>query len=343
LKAVRVGEPGTVRVTDVPEPRLKDPRDAVVKVTAAAICGADLFPIHGMTPGFDDATVLGHEFVGTVADVGTSVVGVRVGQRVVCSSTVSDGTCRHCRDGRPTQCERRSLFGYSGVYPRLDGGQAELVRVPMADRCLLPLPDTLGDEQALFLADVLPTGFAAVAGSGAGLDDSIVVVGCGPVGLMAVLCASAFGARTIAVDGIAARRELASGFGAVAARPEGAGELVAARTRGMGADVVIEAAGTPQALDAALRLARGRGTVAVVGAHFEHDYKLDAGLMFERELTLRFSIGDPISDRERLMRMVLDGRLEPQRVVSHRMALDDAAQAYQLFDKRIATKAVLYP
>ena len=93
MKAVRVGEPGTVRVTDVPEPRLEDPRDAVVKVTAAAICGADLFPIHGMTPGFDGATVLGHEFVGTVADVGTSVESVRVGQRVVCSSTVSDGSC----------------------------------------------------------------------------------------------------------------------------------------------------------------------------------------------------------------------------------------------------------
>jgi alcohol dehydrogenase len=120
-------------------------------------------------------------------------------------------------------------------------------------------------------------------------------------------------------------------------------KVTAARTRGMGADAVIEAAGIPHALDAALRLARGRATVSVVGAHFEPDYKLDAGLMFEHELTLRFSIGDPISDRERLMRMVLDRKLEPERVVSHRMPLDDAAQAYQLFDQRIATKAVLYP
>jgi alcohol dehydrogenase len=343
LRAVRVGEPGTVRVTEVPEPRLEDPRDAVVTVTAAAICGADLFPIHGLTPGFDDATVLGHEFTGTVADVGASVESVRIGQRVVCSSTVSDGTCRPCREGRPAQCGSRSLFGYSGVYPRLDGGQAELVRVPMADRCLLPLPDEMGDEQALFLADVLPTGYAAVANSGADLSDTIVVLGCGPVGLMAVLCASAFGGGTIAVDGVPARRDLAAGFGAVAAGPEDAAELVAARTGGLGADVVIEAAGSPHALDAALRLARGQGVVSVVGAHFEPDYKLDAGLMFERELTLRFSIGDPVSDRERLMRMVLDRELEPERVVSHRLALDDAARAYQLFDQRIATKAVLYP
>jgi alcohol dehydrogenase len=343
MKAVRVREPGTVTVADVPEPRLAGPRDAVVKVTAAAICGADLFPLHGMTPGFDGATVLGHEFVGTVADAGASVEHVRVGQRVVCSSTVSDGTCGHCRAGRPAQCEHRSLFGYSGVYPRLDGGQAELVRVPMADRCLLPLPDTVGDEQALFLADVLPTGFAAVRNSGAGLSDTVVVIGCGPVGLMAVLCAAGFGGGAIAVDGIRARRELAAGFGALPVSPEDAGALVTARTGGMGADVVIEAAGTPQALDAALRLARGRGTVSVVGAHFEPDFKLDAGLMFERELTLRFSIGDPLSDRERLMRMVLDRKLQPERVVSHRMPLDDAAQAYRLFDERIATKVVLYP
>ena len=343
MRGVQVGEHGGVTVIDIPEPRLQDPRDAVVQVTAAAICGADLFPIHGMTPGFDNATILGHEFVGTVCDVGSAVERLQVGQRVVCSSTVSDGTCAHCRASRPAQCEHRSLFGYSGVYPRLDGGQAEFVRVPMADRCLLPLPDTFPDEQALFLADILPTGFAAIRNSGADLADTVVIVGCGPVGLMAVLCAAAFGGGAIAVDGVPARRELAASFGALPVRPEDAEQVVAARTGGLGADVVIEAAGTPQALDAALRLTRGRGTVSVVGAHFEPDYKLDAGLMFERELTLRFSIGDPLSDRERLMHMVLDRKLAPERVISHRLPLDEAATAYQLFDQRIATKVVLHP
>jgi threonine dehydrogenase-like Zn-dependent dehydrogenase len=213
----------------------------------------------------------------------------------------------------------------------------------MADRCLLPLPDAIGDEQALFLADILPTGFAAVRNSGANLSDTIVVLGCGPVGLMALLCASGFGGGAIAVDGVAARREIASEFGAVSASPDEAGNIVASRTGGMGSDVVIEAAGTPQALDAAFHLVRGQGTVSVVGAHFEPDYRLDAGLMFERELTLRFSIGDPLADRERLMRMVLDRKLEPERVISHRMPLNEAAVAYQLFDQRIATKAVLLP
>jgi alcohol dehydrogenase len=343
MKAVRVGQPGTAQVSDVPGPKLEDPRDAIVKVTAAAICGADLSPLHGMTPGFDPGTVLGHEFAGVIVAAGDAVGRVRPGQRVVSSSMTSDGTCDHCRAHRPAQCAQRALFGYSGVYPRLDGGQAEFVRVPMADRCLLPLPDALTDEQALFLADILPTGYAAVQRSGAGVTDTVVVLGCGPVGLMALMCASSLGGGAIAVDGVEARRELASAFGAVAVRPEEAEAFIMSRTSGLGADVVIEAAGTPGALDAALRLARGQGTVSVVGAHFEPDYKLNAGLMFERELTLRFSIGDPLSDRERLMRMVIDRDLKPERVITHRLPLADAATAYQLFDSRTATKVVLIP
>src|SRR5258708_14153451 len=145
----------------------------------------------------------------------------------------------------------------------------------MADRCLLPLPDAIGDEQALFLADIRPTGFAAVRNSGANLSDTIVVLGCGPVGLMALLCASGFGGGAIAVDGIAARRELASEFGAVPASPDDAAKVVAARTGGMGAGVGIEAAGTPQALDAALRLALGHGTGPVCAAHSQPDTKPD--------------------------------------------------------------------
>jgi alcohol dehydrogenase len=343
MKGVQVGEPGTAKVSDVPDPKLQDPRDAVVAVKAAAICGADLFPLHGMTPGFDPGTVLGHEFVGIVTETGAAVEFVQPGQRVVAASMTSDGTCAYCKAGQATQCGQRALFGYSGVYPRLDGGQAEFVRVPMADRCLLPLPDSFSDEQALFLADILPTGYAAVQRSGAGLTDTVVVLGCGPVGLMAVMCASGFGGGVIAVDGVAARRELASAFGAVAVTPAAADAVVLARTGGRGADVVIEAAGTPGALDAALRLARGRGTISVVGAHFEPDYKLNAGLMFEHELTLRFSIGDPLADRVQLMQMVIDRGLKPEQVITHRLALADAAAGYQLFDSRQATKVVVVP
>jgi threonine dehydrogenase-like Zn-dependent dehydrogenase len=145
------------------------------------------------------------------------------------------------------------------------------------------------------------------------------------------------------VDGVAARRELAASLGAEPVEPEHAAEAVAAATHGLGADVVIEAAGTPGGLDASLRLARGQGTVSVVGAHFEPDYPLDNALMFERELTLRFSIGDPTQDGGELLDLVASRRLDPARTITHRLPLVEAAEAYRLFDSREATKVVLAP
>jgi alcohol dehydrogenase len=343
VKAVVLRAPGDVGVDELPDPAILEPDDAIVAVRKTALCGADLFPFHGLTPGFEAGTVLGHEFAGEVVEVGPAVERIGPGQRVVNASMISDGTCPSCRAGRVTQCERRSLFGYSGVYPRLDGGQAELVRVPQADRALRTLPDEVSDEAAVFLADVLPTGFAAVSRGGVSPGDTVAVVGCGPVGLAALLCAAGIAGRLIAVDGVPARREHAGRLGAETAAPEEAAAAVAEATDGLGADVVIEAAGSPGGLDASLRLARGRGVVSVVGAHFEPDYPLDNGLMFERELTLRFSIGDPTADGELLLARLARGELDPSAIVTHRLPLADATEAYRLFDSREATKVVLSP
>jgi alcohol dehydrogenase len=343
LKAVVLHAPGEVAVDEVTDPAIREPGDAIVAVRATAICGADLFPFHGLTPGFEAGTILGHEFAGVVVEVGPAVTSLRPGERVVNMSMISDGTCPSCRAGRVTQCEGRSLFGYSGVYPRLDGGQAEYVRVPHADRALRRLPDEVSDEAAVFLADILPTGYSAVARGGVGKGDTVVVVGCGPVGLMAMLCAGSLPGRLIAVDGVPVRRDLAERLGAEAVTPEDAADAVSAATGGLGADVVIEAAGSPGALSSSLRLARGRGVVSVVGAHFEPDFPLDNALMFERELTLCFSIGDPSADGASLLARMADGELDPTPVVSHRMPLSEAVRAYELFDAREATKVVLAP
>jgi 2-desacetyl-2-hydroxyethyl bacteriochlorophyllide A dehydrogenase len=343
MKAVVLRAPGDVGVDEVAEPEILDPGDAIVAVSATAICGADLFPYHGLTPGFEDGTILGHEFAGEIVAVGRGIQNLRVGQRVVNASMISCGTCPSCGAGRVTQCDGRALFGYSGVYPRLDGGQAELVRVPMADRALRALPDEVSDEAAVFLSDILPTGFGAVARAGVSAGDTVAVVGCGPVGLMAILCAVHAGASVIAVDGIDARRALSENLGAQAVDVSAAADAVSEATDGLGADVVIEAAGVPAALDSSLRLARGRGTVSVVGAHFEPDYPLDNALMFERELTLRFSIGDPTADAGHLLDLVAAGTIDPTRVITHRMPLREAGEAYRLFDSREATKVVLAP
>jgi threonine dehydrogenase-like Zn-dependent dehydrogenase len=343
MRAVVLHATGDVRVAEVPDPAILEPTDAIVEVTATAICGADLFPYHGHTPGFENGTVLGHEFAGVVRETGSAVALFRPGQRVVNASMIRDGSCPSCRAGRPTQCEGRALFGYSGVYPRLDGGQAELVRIPNADLSLGALPDAVSDEAGVFLADILPTGYGAVARAGVGAGDLVAVLGCGPVGLMAIMCALHAGATVIGVDAVPGRRDLAASLGAISVAPEEALALVGDASGGLGADVVIEAAGVPAALDAALGLARGRGTISVVGAHFEPDYPLNNLLMFEHELTLRFTIGDPSNDRDGLLDLIAAGTIDPTAIVTHRMALADAAEAYRLFDAREATKVVLTP
>jgi alcohol dehydrogenase len=341
MRAVKLVGPEAVAVQEVADPGLTSDTDALVRVTHTAICGADLLPYHGYTPGFELGTTLGHEFVGVVEDAGDALGSLRVGERVVNTSMTSDGTCAHCRAGRPTQCVSRAMFGYSGVYPRLEGGQADLVRVPRGDRCLWPIPDDVSDEDAVFIADILPTGFLAVQRAGVGPGDVLVVLGSGPVGLMALICAVGTARRVIAVDGIPARRALAESLGALAVDPQAAAEAVAAVSAGLGADAVIEASGSPAALTSALDLVRPQGIVSVVGAHFEPDYPLDNGLMFEKEITLAFAIGNPGRDRERLLAMIQAGALRPSAVISDRLPLGEAAQAYQAFDAREATKVVL--
>jgi threonine dehydrogenase-like Zn-dependent dehydrogenase len=341
VRAVKLIGKEAIEVQEVADPRLASHTDAIVRVTHTAICGADLLPYHGYTPGFELGTTLGHEFVGVVDDAGDALGDLASGQRVVNTSMTSDGTCAHCRAGRPTQCSSRALFGYSGVYPRLDGGQADLVRVPRADRCLWPIPDDVSSEDAVFLADILPTGLLAVQRAGVAAGDVTAVLGCGPVGLMALICAVGTARRVIAVDGIMARRELASSLGALAVDPPGAREAILAATGGLGADAVIEASGSPAALTSALDLVRPQGVVSVVGAHFEPDFPLNNALMFEKEITLAFAIGNPGRDRERLLAMIQDGALRPSAVISDTMALEEAPDAYRAFDAREATKVVL--
>ncbi len=212
MRVVRAAGPDIIEVADVTSPDVKTPTDAVVSVTASAICGADLLPLSGHVPGFEWGTVLGHEFVGTVVEAGADVP-FAVGSRVVCSSTVSCGTCWYCRHAMSSQCEQMALFGFSGVYPRLDGGQADLVRVPHADRVLWPLPEALDDEAAVFIADILPTAVRTVERAEAAKGDQVVVFGAGPVGLLEGLLAQSWGAGVVMVDPERRRRDEAERLG----------------------------------------------------------------------------------------------------------------------------------
>jgi alcohol dehydrogenase len=344
VRAVVAVGPDVVEVADVPEPAIKEPGDAIVTVIATAICGADLLPVAGHVPGFEWGTVLGHEFVGTVADAGPEVP-FRPGTRVVCSSTYSCGHCRPCRAGASPQCVSMALFGFSGVYPRLDGGQAERVRVPNARRLLWPLPPELDDESAVFVADILPTAMRAVARADLGADPGpvLAVTGAGPVGLLALLVAGLRTERVVMIDPDEGRRAAAAGLGAATVAPEEALEAIGGLTAGRGADAVIEASGSEAALRLALELVSSRGTVSVVGAHFNPAAPIDLGRMFANETTLRFSIGAPTDDRERAANLILGGDIDPRRIISHRLTLEQAAEAYGIFRSHGATKVVLTP
>lgn len=346
MRAVKLVGTQEIAVEEAPSPQLSRDTDALVRVTHTAICGADLLPYHGYTPGFELGTTLGHEFVGVVEDAGDGLAALRPGQRVVNTSMTSDGTCAHCRSGRPTQCESRALFGYSGVYPRLDGGQADLVRIPRADRCLWPVPDDVSDEDAVFVADILPTGFVAVERAGLKMGDVAVVLGCGPVGLMAVMCAHLFGpARVFAIDMVDSRLEMAGDLGAVPvdSRVTNAQAELQRQTGGLGADVVLECVGQLGAIGTAIDCVRGGGTISSVGVPSELTGDFPYYDMWNRDLTYRSGFTNVHAYLRPLLDLVASRRLRPDRIISHRMRLDEAVAAYGMFDRREATKIVLRP
>jgi threonine dehydrogenase-like Zn-dependent dehydrogenase len=345
MRALRLMAAGELKVDEVPDPQIKSPQNAIIEVTKTAICGADLLPYWGYVPGFEWGTTMGHEFVGVVKEVGPAVNQVKLGDRVVCSSMTSCGVCWACRRGMQPQCENRALFGFSGAYPRLDGGQAEQVLIPNADRDLWPLPPEVSDDAGVFVADILSTAYRGVQRADINLGDTVAVVGCGPVGLMAIMCARLTAGTVVAVDTVPARLQQAAELGAVAidASAQDAVAAVMDLTGGRGAEAVIECAGGVPALTSAMKMARVRGTVSVIGAHFEPDFPLDAGAMFGKETTLRFTIGAPTDDRETVLDLIRLGRIDPTPTISHHMSLEEAPRAYKLFEAREATKVVMTP
>jgi threonine dehydrogenase-like Zn-dependent dehydrogenase len=339
--------PYDVRVsTDLPLPQILDPRDAIIQVTRSAICGTDLHAYRGEIADFQKHTLLGHEFTGVVEAVGSDRVPLRIGDRVLASDVIACGECWFCRRGWHYQCSHVSLFGYGTVVGEyVPGGQADFVRIPFADVVLSKIPDALTDEQALFVGDILTTGFACASESQIVPGDTVAVIGAGPVGLFAMLSAYLLGAdRVLVIDPDPQRRNVARQLGGQDIAPdETLVERVHALTGGRGADVVLEAVGTDQALLSALAIVRARGTITAVGAHHSQKMPFPTGLAFGRELTLRFVVGDPIRSREQLFPLLENGQLDPTCIISHRLPLREAAHGYQLFDQHVATKVVLIP
>ena len=344
MQAVTFQAPGEVRLEERPEPELLERDDAVVRVEATGVCGSDLHIYHGrvvIEPGF----TLGHEFVGTVVAAGDDVTEVAEGDRVLGCYCSACGNCFFCRRGDFHKCDEGRVFGHGKTLGALQGAQAEQVLVPHANLTLRRVPQRMTDDVALFAGDVMGTGWHAVDQAGVRPGDSTAVVGLGPVGLCAVQAAKAAGAaRVIAVDTVAERLELARTFGAepVHLTEQDPRAAVKEATGGRGVDSAIEAVGHPDALELACRMTRKAGTVSVIGVYAERT-EVHMGIVWIKALTIKTGHANVIGHVDRVLAMLEAGVLDPSPLVTHHMRLDEAAEAYAVYDRREALKIVMTP
>jgi 2-desacetyl-2-hydroxyethyl bacteriochlorophyllide A dehydrogenase len=344
MRAVTFQAPGEVRVDEKPDPEPTAPDEAVVRVEASGICGSDLHIYHGrveIEPGF----TIGHEYVGTVVAAGEGVTSVREGDRVLGTYGTACGDCFFCARGDFHKCDRGRVFGHGKLLGELQGAQADLLLVPNADLTLRRVPDAMTDEVALFAGDVMGTGYHAVAETGVGPGDAVAVLGLGPVGLCAVQAARAAGAeRVIAVDTVAERLEMARSFGAEAVHltEEDPRAAVKAATEGRGVDAAVDAVGHPDALELACRMTRKCGTVSATGVYAER-IEFHMGIVWIKALTLKTGHANVIKHVDPVLAALTAGELDPAPLVTHHMKLDDAPEAYAVYDRREALKIVLTP
>src|SRR3954451_5713370 len=335
---------GDVRIENVPDPRIQEPTDAVIRVTRACICGSDLWPYQSLTSE-DGARVMGHEAIGVVEKLGADVRTLKVGDVVIMPFAFSDGTCMFCEHGLQTACVHGGFFGN----PEVPGAQSEAVRIPQADGTLYVLP--VGEDDALMpslltLSDVMGTGHHAAVVAKVGPGKRAAVVGDGAVGLCAVIAAKRLGAEQVIVMGRHAdRTALAQEFGAtdvVAERGEEAAEKVRQMTDGFGVDAVLECVGLDQSMETAIEIARPGGAVGRVGVP-QHEAMPAAMPSFFKNVTIG---GGPAPVRayiDDLLPDVLEGRIEPGRVFDRTVDLDSVPDGYRAMNDRESIKVLVRP
>jgi len=340
MKALVYHGPGQKAWEDVPKPTLVSDTDAIVRVDAVTICGTDLHILKGDVPAVTEGRILGHEAVGTVEAVGNGVKTVKAGDRVLVSCITACGTCRFCREARYGQC----LGGGGWILGhKIDGTQAEYVRVPFADSSTYPVPAGIADEDILMLADILPTGYeVGVLNGSVRPGDVVAVVGAGPVGLAAIMGARLFSpSHIVAIDLSDGRLDAAKQFGAdvtVNNSREDADAIIAELTGGLGADVSIEAVGVPAAFEQAVRLARPGGYIANIGVHGE-PVTLHLEDLWIKDVTITTGLVDTFTTPT-LLRLLSSGQLEAGRFVTHHFSLDQFEEAYEVFANAADTGAL---
>jgi alcohol dehydrogenase len=332
MKALVFGGPGERSWDTADDPGIQEPTDVIVKVDMTTICGTDLHILKGDVPAVTEGRVLGHEAVGTVVETGSAVRSLKEGDRVLVPAITSCGSCMHCKQGMPAHCE--AVGGIGWIFGHLiDGVQAEFARVPYAENSVHVVPAGVSNEQVIFLADILPTGYEIGVQNGrVKLGDSVAVVGAGPVGLAAIMAATVSGSsRIIAVDLAASRLKRAEVFGAThtVVSGEDAEQQILELTDGRGVDVAMEAVGLPATFDLCTRVVRPGGTVANIGVHGAPT-TLHLEELWIKNITITTGLvnGTTIPT---LLQLVRHGRIEPEKLGTHHFKLDEIMQAYDVF------------
>ncbi|MEA4869336.1 alcohol dehydrogenase [bioreactor metagenome] len=330
MKAVVYERKGMVRLTDVPMPTIREPRDAIVRVTRASICSSDLHIRNGGVPRAKEGVVLGHEFVGEIVETGAGVKRFQKGDRVAVNVESFCGECFYCRRGFVNNC----VEGGWELGCRIDGGQAEFARVPTADMSCTRIPDSISDEQALFVGDVLATGYWAAGIGEIQPADVVLVLGAGPTGLTTMMSARLFGpAVIVAADVNESRLALAKAHGlcdiTVNPKEQDVVEIVRSLTEGRGADVVFEVAGAKDTFSLAWQAARPNAVVVVV-ALYESAQFLPLHQMYGKNLTFKTGGVDAGKCAE-IMRLIEAGRLDTSLMMTHRAPLNEIICGYEIF------------
>jgi alcohol dehydrogenase len=338
MKALVYGGVGKIELTEVPKPGVEKPTDAVVKIVKTTICGTDLGILHGKTPTCKPGTTLGHEGVGVVDEVGAGVRGFKKGDRVIVSCITSDGTCEYCKKQMYSHCEDGGwILGHL-----INGTQAEYVRIPHADNSLHRVPAGANEDALVMLSDILPTGHEiGVLNGGVKPGDTIAIVGAGPVGLSALLTAQFYSpAKIYMVDLDDNRLEVAKRFGAndtINSGKEDAAKKILAETKD-GVDVAIEAVGLPSSFDLCQKIVRPGGHLANVGVHGK-PVELQIQVLWIRNITLTTGLVNT-NTTPMLLKTVVSGKVDPNKLVTHRFTLDEVLKAYEVFGNASKEKAI---
>ena len=379
MKAMNYRGPYRVRLDDKPEPMIEHPRDAIVRVTRSCICGSDLHLYHGFVPDTRVGSTFGHEFTGVVEQVGPEVETLKVGDRVLVPFNIACGQCHFCKQGLFGNCHESNpgatavggIFGYSHTAGGFDGGQAEYVRVPYADVGPTVIPEWMDLDDAVLLTDVVPTGYQAAEMAGIQKGDTVAIFGAGPIGIMAARCAWLFGAgRVIVFDRLEYRLEFVREYGpAEVYNYEEVDDVVTFMkhtTDGLGADVAIDAvgceasgnawqtvigkklklqSGSAIALHWAINSVKKGGIVSIVGVYGPTGNLVPVGNVVNKGITLRANQAAVKRLLPRIIEHVEAGRIDPKRLITHRVPLEEVADAYHIFSRKLdgCIKPVLVP